>query len=218
MEDTESIEQKFNWIELVDSIKWPIAIIIIIILFLKPIKNLINRITKVGFGNKTLEASQQSVTKKIEDQEISAIDRAINLFRTETIEMFEDAVERETDINKLKSDSERIERLKNYSTIIYIKRHFDTIYTSIFGSQIRILQRLNTLNPENKDSIEVYYENAKRSNPNFYENYSYNDYLHFLINFNLIIVEKDETIQITILGADFLKYLIESNKDLDKLF
>ncbi|MGS2762952.1 hypothetical protein [Sinomicrobium sp. M5D2P9] len=183
---------------------------------IKPIKSLINRVTKVGYGNKSIEASQQIVTKKIEEQEISAIDRALGIFRPETIEMFTNAVEEETELSKLESNNDKIERLKNYSTIIYIKRHFDAIYSSIFGSQIRILERLNTLHPESKESLKLYYENAKKFNPKFYENYPYKDYLNFLFNFNLIR-EDTGIVQLTILGGDFLKYLTESNKDVNKL-
>ena len=216
MEESEVIEQAFNWIELVDSIKWPFVAIFGILLLVKPIANLINRVTKVGYGNKTFEASQQTLTKKKEEQEISEIDRAIGLFRPETIDMFINAVEEETEIQKLKTDIEKIERLKNYSTIIYIMRHFDSIYNSMFGSQIRILERLNTLQPETKESLKFYYENARKNNPKFFENYPYEDYLNFLFNFTLIRID-DGIIQLTILGVDFLKYLTESNKDVNKL-
>lgn len=216
MEKKDIIEEAFNWIELIDSLKWPVVVIIIILLVIKPIKNLINRVTKVGYGNKSIEANQQTVTKKIEEKDISEIDRAISLFRPETTEMFVNAVEEETEIQKLKNDNEKIERLKNYSTIIYIMRHFDSIYSTIFGSQIRILERLNTLQPESRDSLKFYYESAKKYNPKFYENYPYEDYLNFLFSFNLIR-EDDEIIQLTILGVDFLKYLTESNKDVNKL-
>jgi hypothetical protein len=216
MEEKDVIKEAFKWIELIDSIKWPIVAIIAILLLIKPIKNLINRVTKVGYGNKSIEANQQTVTKKIEEKEISEIDRAIGLFRPETIEMFVNAIKQETEVEKLKNDIEKIERHKNYSTIIYIMRHFDSIYSTIYGSQIRILERLNTLQPETRDSLKFYYENAKKYNPKFYENYPYEDYLNFLFSFTLIR-EDDGIIQLTILGVDFLKYLIESNKDVNKL-
>mgnify|MGYP003109586545 CR=1 FL=1 len=217
MEEKDVLDEAFNLIELIDSIKWPVVVIIAILLLIKPIKNLINRVTKVGYGNKSIEANQQTATKKIEEKEISEIDRVIGLFRPETIEMFVNAIEKETKIEKLKNDNEKIERLKNYSTIIYIMRHFDSIYSAIFGSQIRILERLNTLQPESRDSLKFYYESAKKHNPKFYENYPYEDYLNFLINF-MLIREDNGIIQLTILGVDFLKYLTESNKDVNKLY
>lgn len=212
----EVIEQVFNWIELADTLKWPIVVLIILLFLLKPIKSLINRITKVGYGDKSLEATKQNVTQKIEEQEISAIDRAIGLFRSETIDTFTSSVEVETELGQLKSDKEKVDRLKNYSTIIYIMRHFDSIYSSIFGSQIRILERLNTLQPETRETLKFYYDNAQKYNPKFYENYPYEDFLNFMFSFNLIR-EDDGNIGITILGVDFLKYLTESNKDVNKL-
>lgn len=214
--EQEVIEQVFNWIELADTLKWPIVVLIILLFLIKPIKSLINRITKVGYGDKSLEATKQNVTQKIEEQEISAIDRAIGLFRSETIDTFTSSVEVETELGQLKSDKEKVDRLKNYSTIIYIMRHFDSIYSSIFGSQIRILERLNTLQPETRETLKFYYDNAQKYNPKFYENYPYEDFLNFMFSFNLIR-EDDGNIGITILGVDFLKYLTESNKDVNKL-
>ena len=214
------IEQTFDWINLFDTIKWPIVFIIVFIIGLlimrKPLVNLINRVTKVGYGNKTLEANQQTVVKKGKEQETSQIDIAVGLFRPETIEMFKNAVEQETKVSKLNSDQEKVDRLTNYSCILYIKLHFDIIYNSIFGSQIRILERLNTLRPETKDSLKYYYEFAEKNNPSFFENYPYKKYLDFMFEFNLIIKEND-VISITILGVDFLKYLTETNKDVNKL-
>lgn len=215
-EQQEIMQESFNWIGLVDSLKWPVLILVVIIILIKPIKSLINRVTKVGYGDKTLEVNQQTATQKLEKQENSLVDRVIGLFRPESIEMFANIAAQDTELEKLETDKDKIERLKKYSTMLRIMRQFDLIYYSIFGSQIRILEKLNTLQPSTKDSLKIFYEHSKNSNPNFFENYSFDDYLNFLFSFNLII-ENDGAIRITILGVDFLKYLSETNKDVNKL-
>ncbi|WPR76026.1 hypothetical protein [Algoriphagus sp. NG3] len=217
MEQTENTENLFDWIQLADTIKWPVLIIVGLLIFRKPIFDLINRITKVGYGNKSIEAKQQITASEKKSEEISHIDRLVGLFRPETIEMFREAVAKETEVSKLKTPDEQIERLTNYSCLMYIMRHFDIVYNNIFGSQIRILEYVNSHSRETQRSIEFFYENAKKSHPKFYENYSYEEYLNFLFDFNLLR-EDGGILAITILGVDFLKYLTESNKDVNKWY
>lgn len=217
MEKSENIEKAFDWIQFTDVIKWPILIIVGILIFRRPIVDLINRITKVGYGNKSIVAKQQITASVKKSEEISHIDRIVGLFRPETIEMFREAVSKETEVSKLKTPDEQIERLTNYSSLLYIMRHFDIVYNNIFGSQIRILEYVNSHSGQTVQALEFFYENAKKYHPKFYENYSYEEYLNFLFDFNLII-EENGVVNITILGIDFLKYLTESNKDVNKLY
>lgn len=217
MENLDKIEAPFDWIQLIDTLKWPFLIIICLLIFRRPLVDLINRITKVGYGSKSFEANQQTTASEKKSEEISQIDRVVGLFRPETIEMFREAVSNEAEVSRLKTPDEKIERLTNYGCLLYIMRHFDNVYNNIFGSQIRILEYLNSHSKQTPDSIRFFYENAIKSHLKFYENYSYEEYLNFLIDFNLI--RKDgEILNITILGIDFLKYLTESNKDVNKLY
>lgn len=215
MEQKENIETVFDWIQLADTLKWPVIIIIGLLIFRKPIVDLINRITKVGYGNKSVEAKQQTTASEKKIEEVSNIDRVVGLFRPETIEMFKEAITNESEVDNLNNSEEKIERLTNYSCILYIMRHFDIVYSDIFGSQIRILEHVNSHSSQTRESVKFFYENAKKNNPKFYENYSYEQYLNFLFNFTLLR-EDDDILNITILGVDFLKYLTESNKDVNK--
>jgi hypothetical protein len=217
MEQKGNIEEAFNWIELIDTIKWPILIIIGLFIFRIPIIDLINRITKVGYGSKSIEAKQQITASEKKSEEISHIDRVVGLFRPETIEMFREEVSKETEVSKLSTSDEKIERLTNYGSLLYIMRHFDLLYNNIFGSQIRILEFVNSHSQITRESVKFIYENAKKNNSKFYENYSYDEYLDFLLAYNLIR-EDTRILNITILGLDFLKYLTESNKDVNKLY
>lgn len=217
MEQAGNIENTFEWIQLADTLKWPVFIIIALLIFRRPIFDLINRITKVGYGSKSIEAKQQITASEKKSEEISHIDRVVGLFRPETIEMFRGAVSKETEVSKLKTPDEQIERLTNYGCLMHIMRHFDVVYNNIFGSQIRILEYLNSHSRQNRESVRFFYENAKKNHSKFYENYSFDDYLNFLFDFRLIL-ENDEILDITILGIDFLKYLTETNKDVNRWY
>ncbi|MCF7560022.1 hypothetical protein L3X39_05180 [Sabulilitoribacter multivorans] len=212
-----NIEAALDWIQLANSLKWPFVVLIGLLIFRKPLVDLINRITKVGYGTKSLEAKQQVTVSETKTEEISHIDRVVGLFRPETIEMFKEAVSNESEYQNLDSNDEKIERLINYGCLLYIMRHFDIIYNNIFGSQIRILEYVNSHSAQTKESVKFFYDTAVKNHSKYYENYSYNEYLNFLFHFTLIREDNGE-LNITILGVDFLKYLTESNKDVNKLY
>jgi hypothetical protein len=70
---------------------------------------------------------------------------------------------------------------------------------------------------ESRDSLKRYYEFVKKSNAKVFEDYDYEHYLGYLFNMKLIS-EENGRVMITPLGVDFLKYLIENNKDMFKNF
>lgn len=216
IKDSTQVETLFvQSLPIIDVLKWPIVVLIIVLIIRRPIVSLINRVTKIGHGGTTLEALQQQVAEQQEKKKISNFAQALGLFRPETVEFFRDAVYSETEIKKLITDKEKVDHLIDYSIVLYIIKHYESIYNSIFGSQILMLQQLNTLVSEDKESLRRYYSYAQKLNPKFYDGYSYEQYLEFLFTFNLITDEKGE-IKITILGVDFLKYLTETNKSTEK--
>ena len=164
-----------------------------------------------------LEANQEVATINQEIRKVSNVERALGLFREETIETFNNAVELESDIDKSQSQEQKNEQLKNYAITLYIIKHFDQLYYAIYGSQLHILQHLNTFQSETKTSLKRFYDFAVEQYPQFYENYSYDDYINFLYSSSLI-TEKDGNVGITILGVDFLKYLTEVGRNFNKRF
>lgn len=202
-------------IPIIDVLKWPILVLIVVLLIKKPIVDLINRITKIGHGGTSLEAEQQKSAGKQEKRQVSNVDRALGLFRPETVEFFRTAVLQETNLDNIPTDNEKTELLLNYSIAIYIIKHYEMIYNAIYGSQLMILQQLNTFAFENNETLKRYYNYAVEQSPKFYDNYPYEDYIEFLYSFNLIVEEEDR-VKITILGIDFLKYITETGKSLNK--
>lgn len=95
-------------ITIIDTLKWPILLLIIFLFLSKPIKNLINRMTKVGHGGTTLEANQQVATINQEIREVTNVERALGLFRTETIEGFKELVEKETVLKNFQHQNKKL--------------------------------------------------------------------------------------------------------------
>lgn len=205
-----------NLIKFIDVLKWPILILIIVLIFKKKLLELISKVKKIGHGGTALEIEQQTVAIKLEKRPISNVDKALGLFRDETISFFSDAVLQETDIESYKTEKEKAEHLLKYSIALYIIKHYEMIYNAIYGSQLKILQQLNSHNSnESMETIKRFYDFAAQDYPKFYNNYPFEEYIDFLFSFSLII-EENGTIKITILGLDFLKYLTEKSKNFDK--
>jgi len=214
-------------VKLLGVISWPLVTLIIFLILKEPLKSFINNIKKIGYGNAAIETKYDN--KQKDDEEKSPIEllskgesnkditKAINLFSTETMELFASAVKKETLLDSFQTAEEKLEILYNYSQVIYLIMHFNKIYNSIFGSQLKLLQRLNSSFDENKETIKGFYDYAKSNFPKTYEEYSYDSYLVFLSSFNLILVEQDNTIKITTLGRDFLKYIIETGLSIEKV-
>lgn len=217
MDEKEPIVQVFDYISLADTLKWPLFLLIVILIFIKPLSDLINRVTKVGYGTNSFEANQQSGPTTDKKEEDSHIDRLVGLFRPETIGAFKGFVATETEVEKLNTLEEKIERLTNYSCLLYIVRHFDIVYNDIFGSQIRILEHVNSHSGQTRESVKFFYDDAIKYNTKFFENYSFEQYLDFLFSYNLLS-EEGKYLNITTRGIDFLKYLTESNKAVNKLY
>jgi len=190
---------------------WVIFAFLMFFSLRKELLSLLKRLTKVEIaGNKIEAIHQDNNQKNLSHEGISNIDKYLAVYANETVSRFEAFVKEESKYEQLANDGQKIEMLKKYSTILYIKNNFDIIYEDIFGSQIRILQHLNGFPTENADSLIRFYEEKLSGS-----GYSYESYLEYLFRINLITKDGDNIV-ITILGADFLKFLVLTNKRLDK--
>jgi len=216
--------------EVLKIIVWPITVILIVLLiiflFKKSINDLIKRISGFKYGKlgaDIVQHRQEKTDKALfeQDQEArpnQAIEKALGLFSPSTLEKIKKLVENESKINEISEPHLKIEVLSKYSQALYIIFSFERLYNIIFGSQLYILDFVNTNNSQTRESLKVFYDNATEKNPGFFDSYSYDEYLDFLISYELILFNKDGTCNITWFGRDFLKFLIETGKTLNKRF
>lgn len=216
------VEMILNFIS---SISWPIVSIIIINYFRKPISRFLKKIRKVTYG----EASIERQTKKQKDEkskidiltkgnDFTYIDETLNKFSEKSKEFALQIIENETKISEVEDFQQKAERILKYSQLLIIVKSAERIYQLIYGSQIRLLQKLNYSSEKSKN-IKYFYDNAVNYFPETYQNYSFDNYLDFLVNQGLILYDREiDLISITEVGTDFLRYLVESNSSLDKLY
>lgn len=200
---------------------WACAIIIIILFFLvffgKSIRKLIERTkeVKVGKGGAEFLQQQKEPVQEIltdendeKDQELPII-RGLQIFDEQTIRTYRDEVIKATNLEKRKDDKDKIEILIQYSEALLILLMFERYFYLIFGSQLMLLQHLNSEGYRPKNEFKFYFDNAVKKNPDFFKNFDYEQYLSFLIN-NDLITEDNNNISITILGRDFLKFIVHN--------
>ena len=211
-------------LDFLSSIAWPLTTIIIFLVLKNPITNFINNIKKFTYGGTGIETN--SVKQKEEDedylaellgdgQDASNLDKVLAKFSDSALNAIDEIIENETQISSVEGLQNKYDRIYKYAKLLILVKTAEKIYSLIYGSQIRMLQRLNYSQVETKTELKVYYDNAVKNNPVGYKDYTYESYLNFLVQNALIYIE-NENVSITDAGRDFLRYIVEANLTVEK--
>lgn len=213
-------------IDLIQILAWPTVVIVVFLYLKDSISILISRIQRIAYKDSGIEMAQASKQGEQDsstlenlrsNNQIVAIDKILDAFSPETKNEVSTIVDREAGLDSNQNSEQREKILLSYSQLLNVVVSFNRIYYLIFGSQIRILQRLNCSVFESKDSLKPFYEFAKAAFPRVYAEYPYENYLAYMKNAKLID-EQGKQIIITPIGKDFLKFLIDSNLSYEKLY
>lgn len=210
-------------VEILNTFKWPITVLIGSLIFRKPFVNLIDRvktISKSGIdtsgsvsqGSKTPSSNESDKSKS------EQFERALHMFSDDTIQRFIDVVTEQSGIDECTNDQEKVDNLINYSKALLAVHQFEQIYYQIHGSQIKILLHLNSTNQETVGSVKVFYDTATEQYPTQYKGYDFDDYFQFLIEQQLVSKDENDILNITWFGRDFLKYIIDQGRTDLKLY
>lgn len=193
----------FQTIELLKVIAWPITLLIIVWVFAKEIKELINDIRlSFTFGDKKVEIAHDKA-EELKQQQTDVDASEIEKLRTEN--------KKHSDIEKrLLELQENTARTKD---TFFIGFHFEKTYRLIFGSQLMILKLMYQHNKMLDVLTRAIYGNTSWANT-----YPYNQYIGFLINSGLItpLDSNDNSYSILPVGRAFIDYLSNNNIPLDK--
>jgi hypothetical protein len=108
------------------------------------------------------------------------------------------------------SDAETTEVLVRQLATQLCVSHFERVYRLIFGSQISALDLLNTSGPLLADVIKsIFFTTAGNFEPDFYQNFTFEQWLSFLVASSLVARE-DDTLRITVVGRDFLVWTVNA--------
>lgn len=205
--------------DLVKSIAWPAAISMAVLYFRNEIRPIIERITKFGPGG--IELGPRAADKQGQDDipspaTLSTSDIKLKdlpgVSRSEARAELEIKLKealRQLQIQGKVTPENETDFLINELASTRLAALFSRIYYQIFGSQIKGLIHLNQHYKSTIDEARKLYQESKDDDPKFYADYSFDAWLGFLVESNLIKIEGDD-IKITALGREFLTYLHET--------
>jgi len=193
-----------------------VIIIFFIILFRKQLSKLIEQLSEV-IKNRRIEVAD--VVKILPPQEktsmnvSSSLDKFISNLDSAIIDKYEDLIKNELKKYGWENETEpqkKIEALLRYSAAISLKFDFDRIAFSIYGSQINILNFLNSKQTQGEDVNILkssFYDSVATAYPNVFAKYTFEQYMNFLVSFSLVQLKGNQCF-ITDFGREFLKYIV----------
>jgi hypothetical protein len=193
---------------------WPLASVIIalaaLLMFRGSISGLLNRTKKIGAGNNAIDFAEPKTT---ELQQIQAQPTTNQLSTNYSLAPPSAAVaEIERQVIQLLSssnegDDAKRHRLIRGAAVLALQRDFEVIYRLIFGSQLDLLLRANA-GGFDEAGADALYRNARGMFPAVHESGSFEMWLSFLVNRQLI-ERKSSRILVTQKGKEFMQYLVE---------
>ena len=193
-------------IQLAESLAWPIIVGVLVgCTFRKQIADFIGRVVKVG-----KEGVEATATTQIDTATVPSTETQLEHVLAELDPLIAEKMEelrRTLDGTDFQTPEARETILLTALAHSNVAAFFEAIFSQIFGSQIKLLEYLNTVEKSTVDTIKFYYSNAAQSWPAFYANYTIDQWLAFLQNFGLINRADDE-VAITGWGQALLKYII----------
>ena len=175
------------------------------VFFQKNIRALIDRTKEVSRnGIRTSETpSQEPVVTTA-----SSTEKLMKVLDSPILQEQEDLINNTLSKLGVKQGLEKEKLLIRFLAVTHLALVFKQTDSAIWGSQIYILEHLNEQRQgvSKGDIKTLYYDDAVKRWPNFFVHYSYDAYIDFLKNSNLIL-EKNGYLLITILGVEFLQYL-----------
>ena len=195
-------------IKLLDVLAWPAAVVLIALVLRQSILTFIRRWRRgngrgSGGPEPTPPGQVDTGGPSTKDQlsttqadPVPAVENLVQVLRRQL-----DEVESTLDIDRETALFRALARAN-------LREHFERTHRIIWGSQMRALQVLNSVTTANVDFLKSYYDTAANEYPSLYEEYSYDGWLRFLEG-QALLIRKDDVVEITMEGREFLKYLVE---------
>lgn len=122
--------------------------------------------------------------------------------------------------NNLETDSDTARVLIRNLASSTINCIFEKDYSLVRGSEIQLLEKLNTITPTSMTllTLNQHIAETRDNSPEFYTKFiSVSDYMSWLLS-NKLALETDTGFTITIRGAAFIRWIVVNNKPHKKYF
>lgn len=191
---------------------WPGAFLVLAVIalfiFRTQIAALIGRTKKVGKDG--LETYDNQPAPPTEQKK--GIDEFLKSFDSPLLVEAEQIILKDLRERTIEAAADREKALVRALAAANIIQHFERVYGVLWASQHVCLRYLNPRdNGADRAELLPIYEAAKKEYPSWYQEYSFDRWLGFLRQMNLVL-ERDSKFFITMAGREFLKYLVASAK------
>jgi len=180
-----------------------IIVLVFLVMFHKQINALISRIKSIGREGVILDSERQESRTEI-DPRVEAENLMRQLDNKLILEV-EDLIKGELSKKKLLG-AEGVPVLIRYVSALSIAYSFSEAYRMIWGSQLSLLDYLNTNDPQPTTALRPFYNLGASQYPAIYQAYTFEQWLNFL-KAHLLIREDVGLTGITVRGREFLTYL-----------
>jgi hypothetical protein len=183
--------------QLLVGLAWPAAVLLLGWLFRHEIRNKFSDIESAGLSGVTFRAQEKKGVVDIQGLQLDVANHR------PAVRMIEESI-----FNELKrlADEEQIKTLVNQLAIARLGRHFEEIYSIIFGSQIDGLRRIEAAGGDvSLGDAEEFYANVQSQNE-FYAKHTFSEWSQYLKVMNLVRME-GSTVTLTDMGQEFLLFV-----------
>lgn len=190
---------------------WPLAAIVVALVFRKDLASLLPRVRKAG----PLELDAQDQRQALSEAKLDNVPKQLpGVASTPAIEASERHVRSILDQLPQK---EWVDRLARALAEASLSIEFERTYRTIFGSQIAALKSMNGPHVTSSQALRSFYDAAVKNFPEAYSNYSFEDWARYLL-ISGVAINDNENWRVTDKGLDFLRYMLNTglleNKDL----
>jgi hypothetical protein len=208
---------------------WPLAVVLIaiacLLIFRSPISNLINRIRRVSYGNKSVDMDGGQATIAVEKQKEPNAAATIAASHTipashmkpapnEVYAPFEQRIRAALTAVNLPYDLEKDWLIREVATV-RVQRIHEINYRLVLGSQLSLMLLANTSTPPTMDKAREIFDQAKATYPSLYQNFAFEAWKQYPVSVGLLRTETTAAgvtlFHITPAGRDFLHYLVDNS-------
>lgn len=200
------------------AVGWPHAALIFSIfftlLFRKELSAFIARIRSVG-GKRGVEAAAPSPEIQNEKKGSAVLEDLMNVGDSAVLKEVEQFITSNLELRDISAqDSVRV--LVRHLAATQLELDYEQIHGLIFGSQIRLLRRLNEVQGQGKppEFIEEYFERVRNAFPELAD-WSLEQYMTFPYARTLVTAQ-DGNVHITQKGVDYLVWIARTGHSEDK--
>jgi hypothetical protein len=202
--------------EIISAFGWPhvslMFAVFFVLLFRKPLRGLIGRITAVDKGG--IKALPEVQTKENQKKE-SVEQLLLAVGDSPVIQDVELRIRAQLQERGLETDGDTIKVLIKHLAGTQILLQFERIHFAIFGSQIFLLKKLNEAPARGKpiEFIEAHFKHVQELFPKELGHWHLDEYLSFLISYALITDQAEAgVVHLTNLGLEFLTWMARNGK------